>query len=255
MKLAEFIVPLLIGAVMGSFLNVCIYRLPKNESLIRPRSHCPYCGNSIKFYHNIPLISYAVLKGRCAYCGHSLPIRYPAVELTAALLSVLMYWKFGYSDKTLFYTFLMYTLIVIAFIDWDTNLILNKVLITLAVGGGILNLSMQIILWRDAFLGMAVGGGLLFLFAVLGNWYYKKESMGMGDVKFAAVLGLLLGWKLLLVSLYAGYFFAAIYFILLKLFQKQPTKRIIPMGPFFALGVLVLVVWQQELLDLYLALI
>ncbi len=255
MKLSEIFLPLLIGAVMGSFLNVCIYRLPRKESLLRPRSRCPYCGISIKFYHNIPLLSYFFLKGRCAYCGHSLSSRYPAVELTAAVLSLLLYWKFGFSGNTVFYTFLMYMLIVIAFIDWDTNLILNKVLAILATGGAMLNLWLGVIPWLDAFLGMAAGGGLLFLFAVLGNWYYKKESMGMGDVKFAAVLGLFLGWELVLVSLYAGYLFAAIYFILLKLFQKQPTKEIIPMGPFFALGVLVLVVWQQELLHLYLALI
>ena len=185
----------IVGAVVGSFLNVCIYRLPKNESIISPGSHCPHCNTPLKFYQNIPILSYLFLKGKCAYCSETISSRYMWIELLSAFLSVVIYLKFGISAETIFYLFLVYILIVISFIDIDTQLIKNKVLILLAAGGLIINLWLQIISWSDALFGAVAGGGLLFFFALFGRWYFKKESMGMGDVKFAAVLGLFLGWK------------------------------------------------------------
>ncbi len=243
------------GTVIGSFLNVCIYRLPKNESLIFPGSHCPHCNAPLKFYHNIPVLSYLFLKGKCAFCGAAVSLRYPGIELLSALLSVVLYLNFGFSPKIIFYLFLFYTLLVLSFIDMDTQFIKNKTLLFLAVGGVALNGWLHIIPWNEALTGALAGGGLLLLFALFGRWYFKKESMGMGDVKFAAVLGLLLGWKLVLVSLYAGYVFAALYFILLKLLKKQPINNYIPMGPFFSLGVFFLVLWQKELFDFYISLL
>lgn len=243
------------GMVIGSFLNVCIYRVPKNESLLFPGSHCPHCNTPLKFYHNIPVISFLFLRGKCAFCGAPISMRYLGVELLSGLVSLILYLKFGLSTRLFFYLFLSYTLIVISFIDIDTQLIKNKTLLVLAVGGSALNVWLHLIPWKEALIGAVTGGGLLLLFALFGRWYFKKESMGMGDVKFAAALGLLLGWKLVLASLYAGYLFAALYFLFLKVFKKLPISNYVPMGPFFSLGVFIVVVWSQELFDLYISLI
>jgi len=243
------------GAVIGSFLNVVAYRLQRTESVIKPRSYCPHCKNQIAYYHNIPILSYLLLKGRCAYCGASISARYIIVEIISSLMAVFIYWKFGFSPETIFYLYLTFFLIVISLIDLDTNLILNKVLLFLLAGGLILNGWLQIIPWISALIGMLAGGGLLLVFALLGQWYFKKESMGMGDVKFAAVLGFFLGWKLVLVSLYAGYLFAAFYFIYLRIFNKQPIREYVPMGPFFSFGSILFIGWWKEIFDYYLALI
>lgn len=243
------------GLMIGSFLNVCIYRLPKSLSLIKPGSSCPSCKTSIKFYHNIPVLSYIFLRGRCAYCDTKIALRYPLVELISAVLSGILYLRFGLSGTYVLYLYLTYFLIAIAFIDLDIHLILNKVLIALLIGGVLINVVYQVIPWTSALLGVLTGSGILYLIAVLGQWYFKKESVGMGDVKFAGVLGFFVGWKLILISLYTGYFFAAFYFIFLKFSKKRPTIDYIPMGPFFSMAVFVWIGWWRELLNLYFSLI
>ena len=245
----------IVGAALGSFLNVCIHRLPQKKSLVFPGSSCPECNTSIKPYHNIPVLSYLLLRGRCAYCGARISLRYPIIELLTPLIALFLFWRFGLSAELVYYTYFYLFLIVISFIDLDTYLILNKVLIAFFVGGVILNFWLNVVPWKTALLGAVSGGGVLFLFALFGQWYFKKESMGMGDVKFATVLGFFLGWKLVLLSLYTGYLFAFIYIIILKIKKKQPTTEYIPMGPFFSLASIVWLSWWKELLDLYLTLI
>ena len=245
----------LAGLMIGSFLNVCIHRLPKGLSLVKPGSSCPSCKTSIKPHHNFPVLSYIFLRGHCAYCGIKISLRYPLVELIAAILSGILYLRFGLSGSYLFILYLTYFLIVIAFIDWDTNLILNRVLVSLLIGGLIINGVYQIIPWAEALIGAATGGGILYLIAILGQWYFKKESVGMGDVKFATVLGFFVGWKLILISLYTGYLFAALYYIFLKFSKKRPTKEYIPMGPFFSMAIFIWTGWWKELLSFYFSLI
>lgn len=245
----------LAGLMIGSFLNVCIYRLPKGLSLVKPGSSCPSCKTPIKPYHNFPVLSYVLLKGRCAYCGTKISFRYPMVELITATLTGILYLRFGLTGNYLFFLYLTYFLITIAFIDWDTHLIRNKVLLGLFAGGIVINAVYKVIPWLSALYGTLVGAGTLFLIALLGQWYFKKESVGMGDVKFAGVLGFFCGWKLILISLYTGYLFAAFYFIFLKLSKKQPIKEYMPMGPFFSMAVFIWIGWWRELLDLYLSLV
>ena len=243
------------GLMIGSFLNVCIYRLPKGLSLVKPGSACPSCKMHIKFYHNIPVLSYLFLKGHCAYCNVKISERYPFVEFVSALLSGILFLNFGLTGTYLFYLYLTYFLIVIALIDLDTHLIQNKVLIALFLGGIILNLFYSVISWPAALVGTITGGGVLYMIAILGQWYFKKESVGMGDVKFAAALGFFAGWKLILISLYTGYLFAAIYFIFLKFSKNQPNREYVPMGPFFSMAIFIWIGWWRELLGLYFSLV
>jgi len=252
MNLTFFIWIFAFGAAIGSFLNVCIYRIPENLSLVKPGSFCPSCKKPLKFYHNIPLLSYLFLRGRCAYCGKSISIRYFLIELFSALLTILLVWKFGISADAVFYLSLVYGLIVIAVIDWQTNLILNKVLILLLLVGIVVNSWSHSIGWQNAIIGFFVGGGILFLLAFAGERLFKKESMGMGDVKFAAVLGFFLGWKSALLALYFGFFIAAVLYIFIKLIRNTPIEKYIPMGPFFALSTMIWILWGQNLIQWYL---
>ncbi len=241
----------MVGAVFGSFLNVCIYRIPKGQSLIRPASQCPYCHTKIKFYHNIPLLSYLFLKGKCAYCGHKIASRYFWVELCTALLTVLTYSKFGLSWQMAFNLILLYALIVTAFVDYAEQIIPNKVLLTVLIAGLLLNVSFRVFPWKEAFLGLLVSGVVFLVVALVGTRVFKKESMGMGDVKLAAVLGFFLGWQMALLSLYIGFVLALLFFISLKFIDKQPKNNYIPMAPFFSIGVVILIFWGQSLNTLY----
>jgi len=212
-----YLIMAFVGAAFGSFLNVCIYRIPDGKSILFPRSKCPSCDQTIRFYHNIPVLSYLFLKGKCAYCGARISIQYPIIEFISILLSLIVFNKFGLSANTVFYLWLFYGIVVISAIDLRTRLILNKVLAVLLIGGVALNFVSHSISWKEAGIGLLSGGGSLYLIAVIGQLIFKKESMGMGDVKFAAVLGFFLGWKIVLLALYFGFFFSAVYYIIQKM--------------------------------------
>jgi len=246
------IITFFFGTVFGSFLNVCIYRLPRKISLITPGSFCPKCGTHIPWYFNIPIISYIILRGECHYCQQPISIRYPIIELLTALVTLVSYFKFGISGEFVFYTVFAYFLIVISFIDLSTQMIYNKLLVLLLVVGVILNFIFDIIPWQEALLGVISGMVLMLLFALIGYVLFRKESLGMGDVKFAGVAGFFLGWKLIGVAIFVGFFLAFI-FILLLMFSKRISMGVyIPMGPFLVLSILIFVYWGSSILQLYL---
>lgn len=241
----------ILGLIMGSFLNVCIYRIPKNKSLFWPRSFCPRCESPISFYDNIPILSYIMLQGKCRKCNQAIPIRYPIVEFLSGTITVLTYLKFNLSSELAFYLLLSYALIVIAFIDIDTQLIHNKVLLFVLVAGVFLNSIFKVILWTEALIGFTVTGGLMFLLALAGKYVFKKESMGMGDVKFAAVAGFFLGWKISLLGLYFGFVLALFIYIGLKAFKFVPINKYIPMGPWLSLSLFIFILWGENLINFY----
>ena len=245
----------IIGAIIGSFLNVCIYRLPRSESIIYPGSHCPHCKQKLKYYHNIPLISYLFLGGRCSYCRNPISIRYSVVEFLSALLTVFAFLKFGLSEQLLFYLVLIYSLIVISFIDFEVHLILNKILIALIIFTVILNVMFNIVDWKEGFLGFVSGGGVLWLFSFLGKMILKKESMGMGDVKFAAVIGFFLGWKFILIALYIGFVIALIYYVLIKIINTGSAQKYIPMAPFFSFATILFLLYGNTISKYYMSFI
>ncbi len=247
----DYVILFVFGAIIGSFLNVCIFRIPRNISLIRPGSFCPNCGSHIPIYYNIPVVSYVALKGRCHYCYQPIPLRYFIVEVLTGLLTVATYWKFGLTPAFFFYVVLIYFLIVISFIDLATQLIYNKLLVYLMGFGVIFNLLYGVRPWQDALIGFLAGGVAMFSFAVLGRMLFHKESMGMGDVKFAAVLGFFLGWKMVLLALFFGYLYAMLAFLFLAISGKARMQDYLPMAPFFTFGSLTFVYWGPKILQWY----
>lgn len=247
----EYLFVFIVGSVIGSFLNVCIYRVPNKISIITPNSFCPNCGAHIPFYYNIPIISYFMLKGRCHNCHQSISARYPVVEFGSGVLTLLTFLKFGLTPAFFFYGVLVYFLIVISFIDLSTNLIYNRFLIYLFVFGVVFNLVFPVRPWVSALTGVVAGGASLLFFALLGQVIFRKESMGLGDVKFGAVLGFFLGWKMILLALLIGFVYAMVAMVFYSLIQGKRVAGYVPMAPFLAVGSLTFVYWGPALIAWY----
>jgi len=226
----------ILGAVVGSFLNVCIWRIPEGLSIVKPASHCPDCGHPIRFYDNIPLISYLILRGRCRACGGRISLRYPFVEGLTALMALFLFWKFGLTLKFLAAFIFVSALILITFIDIDYQIIpdvisLPGIPICFLMAVFIMNLS-----FMDALLGLLIGGGSLYLVAVLYELATKREGMGGGDIKLLALMGAFLGWKSLLFILLVSSLVGAVVGISIMLARGGDMKYAVPFGPFLSLA-------------------
>lgn len=240
------------GLVIGSFLNVLIYRLPRGKQFVKGRSVCPHCGNTIKWYHNIPLVSYIVLLGRCAYCRKAISIRYPLVELLNGLGYSYFFFGHGWSIELAVLAFLTSALIVIFFIDLEHQIIPDLVTLPGMVIGLAVSLIPGGITPVQSLIGLLVGGGALYLIAVLGDWLFKKESMGGGDVKMAAMLGAFLGWeKVLLVFMASAVIGLVVSVALMAFSAKLRRTRVVPFGPFIALAAVLAIIWGDKLVALY----
>jgi len=236
---------------LGSFLNVCIYRIPKNISLWKPRSHCPTCRKPIPIYFNIPIISWILLRGKCRNCKSNISLRYPLVESLSGLFALLTFLRFGLSGEFVIFIIFIYFLIVISFIDIDTKLILNKLLVLMLAIGIALNLIFKVISWQDALLGIIAGGVFMILISLLGKVFFRKESLGMGDVKLAAVAGFFLGWKMILFATFFGFFLSLPVLIILMAMGKLKFGQYIPLGPFLAVALITFVYWGEIIVEWY----
>jgi len=231
------------GAAVGSFLNVCIWRLPEERSIVTPRSFCPVCGHSIRFYDNIPLLSYLLLWGQCRDCRTRIPWRYPLVEGLAGALALLLFWKYGLSVKFLVAFFFVSCLTVITFIDMDHQIIPD--IITLP-GIPIFFLAAVFVMkvpFYEALWGLLVGGGILYLIATVYAFLRKQEGMGGGDIKLLAMLGAFLGWKSLIFIILVSSLTAAIVGITLMVLQGKDMKYAVPFGPFLSLAAIAYLFW------------
>jgi len=245
------------GAVIGSFLNVCIHRIPRNESCVCPGSRCPSCKKPIPWHDNIPLLSYIMLKAKCRFCHGKISFRYFAVELISALSFLLLFANFGFSPVFWIYSLLTFSLIVVTFIDLEFQIIPDRISIVGIFLGIILSIAFPTLQasfnWRNALLnsvaGVLVGGGLIYLAGFLGQLAFKKESMGGGDVKLMAMLGAFLGWKLAVLIFFLAPFFGAPIGIYVKFIKKQD---IIPYGPFISLASFITMLWGHKILSLLL---
>jgi len=238
------------GTAIGSFLNVCIFRLPAKESIIKPPSQCPYCHHSIRYYDNIPIISFVVLGGRCRDCRSRISWRYPLVELITAVFSLLLFLKFGLSLN--FFTFFIFTavLIIITFIDLDHQIIPD--ILTLP-GIPIFFLAAVFLVkvpWLEALLGLLIGGGVLYMIALSYELISKREGMGGGDIKLLAMIGGFLGWKSLIFVLLFSSFSGAIIGIAAMIINKQDMKYAIPFGPFLSAAAVAYVFWGNAFMRL-----
>ncbi len=244
----------LVGTMLGSFLNVCIYRLPRRESVVWPGSHCPRCKEPIPFWHNIPILSFLVLGGKCARCKEHIPLTYPLVEFLTGFLMVFTWHHFGFSLAFLHYSTLLLFLLPISFIDIDTKLILNVLTMPGLLVGLALSLFSNDISLQQSIVGVLVGGGFLWAVGIVGEWLFKQESMGGGDVKLGAMIGAFIGPKVLIALFMA--FFLALPVIAIGMGIKQLRfGSKIPFGPFICLSAFIVVFFGQFLLDKYLILI
>ena len=224
------------GAVFGSFLNVCIYRIPRNKSIIHPPSACPICGKSIRFYDNIPVVSYALLGGKCRDCGARISLRYPLIELLTAFLFLMIYRRWGLSSELLTQMFFSSLLIVVCFIDYDFQIIPDILSIGGLIAGIIISFVRSDFRFLDALYGVLLGGGVLFVIAYGYQLIAKREGMGGGDIKLLAMIGAFIGFKGVIFSLVSGSLIGTLVGIPLMVMKKENTKYAIPFGPFLSLS-------------------
>lgn len=263
----------LFGLCLGSFLNVCIHRLPKGESVVRPRSHCPRCGQPIAAYDNIPLLSYLVLGGLCRHCRAPISVLYPVVELLTGLALLLAYRRFGFSPGALKVALLAAALIVLFFTDLRDRLLPDRITLPgmaagilfalwLPVGDGMAGLLWGLLGRRpappillslgDALLGALLGGGLLLGLRQAWLLVRRIEAMGLGDVKMMVMVGLFLGLKLTLLTLVLGSLVGTVGGGLFIALARKGSQYELPLGTFMALAALVALFWGRALLGAYL---
>ncbi len=224
------------GSIVGSFLNVCIYRIPEGRSIILPGSHCTQCKQPIKFYDNIPIVSYLFLKGRCRNCQTKISPQYPIVESITAALSALLFWRYGLSLPYLATFSFTCALVIITFIDLEHQIIPDIITlpgIPLFFLAAIFIMNLRLI---DAVLGIIIGGGILYLIAFAYELLRKTEGMGGGDIKLLAMMGAFLGWQSLWFIIMVSSLLGAIIGITAMMIQKQDMKYAIPFGPFLSVA-------------------
>ena len=247
-----YLLAFLFGAIIGSFLNVCIWRLPLGESVVYPPSHCPACGSRIRARDNIPMLGYLLLRGRCYSCGTRISLRYPAVEVLSGLAAMVLLLHFGLSAPLASYGLFVGALIVITFIDIDHQIIPDVIslpgiplgLLFSALGYGVPLL--------DSAVGVVLGGGILYLVAIGYHTWTGREGMGGGDIKLLAMIGAFLGWRGVLVTLLLGSFTGAIIGIVLIVARGSDSRLPIPFGPFLALGAVCALFFGDALIRWYL---
>ena len=256
MQLPMFVnvVVLLFGMSVGSFLNVCIYRLPRGLSVIRPRSMCPGCETQIASYDNIPVISYLWLRGRCRHCGETISFRYPVVELGAGLFALAIYLRYGLTlDALVLYT-LVAALLAVTFIDIDHKIIPNVITFPGIAVGLVCSFWLDHITFRESIAGTVLGGGILLVVAWGYYFFTKKEGMGGGDVKLLAMIGAFLGWKAVVFTIFVGSAVGTVVGVIIMLRTKEGRKMAVPFGPFLSLGALLFIFHGPQITHWYMTL-
>jgi leader peptidase (prepilin peptidase)/N-methyltransferase len=240
----------LFGAVIGSFLNVCIYRLPAGESLVRPGSRCPQCKAPIAWHDNVPILSYLWLRGRCRSCRARIAWRYPLVEALNAAGYGFIAWRFGATVTAFVYVLLFSALIVVSFIDLDHMIIPNAITYPGMVLGLISGM-MILPRWWESISGFLLGGGYLYFMVVISPYLFKKEGMGEGDVKLLAMIGAIVGWKLVIVIIILAASLGSIVGLTLIAMRKLGRHQPIPFGPYLCVGAVVAMLYGTEILAWY----
>ncbi len=256
-----FFLAFIFGAVVGSFLNVCIARIPKKESIVHPPSHCPNCKQSIPTYDNIPLLSYLFLQGRCRSCGERIAPRYFLVELLMASLAVALYWEFGLGLAFFVSFVLVAALLVISFIDLDVRVVPDLISLPGIVAGLLFSLVGRYVIQDpfelvpsplSALLGVLVGGGFLIALA----WAYEAvtgvEGMGGGDIKLLAMIGAFLGWQSIPVTLFFSSLGGSVIGLTAMLIKGVGRRYALPFAPFLCLGAVLYLFFGKDLIQYYL---
>jgi leader peptidase (prepilin peptidase)/N-methyltransferase len=246
MLIVEVIV-FLLGISVGSFLNVCIYRIPEKKSIAYPPSHCPKCEHKLNAIDLIPVLGYLLNKGKCRYCGERISLQYPLVELITGVLFLLLFNQFFISIDFLKYAVLTSLLIAITFIDLEKQEIPDGLIIFGLITGllfNLYNIKAHMIL---GILGFILGGGLFLIIAMVTN-----GAMGGGDIKLMAVLGLFFGWKYIIMISLISFIIGAVISLILIAAKIKGKKDFIPFGPFIAVAAIIVIFYGTNILQFYL---
>jgi leader peptidase (prepilin peptidase)/N-methyltransferase len=247
------IIAALFGAIAGSFLNVCIYRLPLKKSIVWPGSACPGCGRELEWFENIPVLSFLALRGRCSACRKAIGWRYPIVEALTAVMFAAAWWYYGPGWLLVSRLVFGCALIVLFAIDLEHHLLPNVITLPGIIVGFLFSFVTDPG-WQASLIGLLAGGGILFAIA---ETYYRvrhEEGLGMGDVKMLSMIGAFLGWKLMILTLMAASFAGTIIGLLLIIAQRGGMKSALPFGTFLAMGAAIAATVGPNLLDWYLGL-
>ncbi len=243
------------GLIIGSFLNVLIYRIPKCENIAWPGSHCPACSHSLKWYDNIPLFSYLWLKGKCRYCRGGISLQYPLVEALNAFIYITMYLKFGLSANFVFFSLISSILVAIVFIDLKEMVIPDSLVLCIFILSIVHKVSSNFLYGTplnltNSFLGLFLAGGL---FAAI--MFLSRGGMGGGDVTLIGSLGFVLGVKYIFLNIFLSFISGAIISIILLVSKIKTRKDPIPFGPFIVLGFFITILWGQDIINWYINLL
>jgi leader peptidase (prepilin peptidase)/N-methyltransferase len=240
-----------LGLVVGSFLNVCIYRLPRKLSIVSPPSRCSGCGRTLSWFDNVPVVSYLALGGRCRTCGARIGLVYPLVELATAAVFLALYWLYGFTPLLAVRLLFACAMIVLFAIDLEHHILPNQI----TLPGIVVGLALSGVAgpgWLASLIGIAAGAGVLF---VIAETYYRvrgEEGLGMGDIKMLAMIGAFLGWKLVLLTLVLASLLGSVVGVGIVVFRRESLKYALPFGTFLAIGALVSAVAGDALLAWYL---
>jgi len=243
------------GASVGSFLNVCIHRIPAGRSVVSPPSSCPACGHRIRWHDNLPLLGWLFLRGRCRDCGAPIPVRYPLVEGICGILTVALFHRFGISFTFLSFWLLTMALVAVTFIDLDHQIIPDSITLPGIVVGFFSSFFLPWLSWKSSLLGILFGGGVLLAIAYGYELVTRKEGMGGGDVKLLAMMGAFLGWKAIPFILFASSLVGSVIGLILMKLTKSDGKLAIPFGPFLSLGAVIYLFCGKEIIRWYFSLI
>ncbi|QTL98551.1 prepilin peptidase [Iocasia frigidifontis] len=239
----------LLGTVIGSFLNVLIYRLPRQESIIAPPSHCPECGEYLKVRDLIPMLSFLLNRGKCRYCAKAISWQYPVVEVLTAFLLTILYHNYGLNISFIIYSILICILIVCSLIDLQYKIIPNKLTYPALITALISSIFLNHISLMGSLTGILVPGGLFLLLALL----YGK-GLGMGDVKLVAVIGAVIGWQFTLIGIFLASLIGSITGLVLMIAGIMDRKTRIPFAPFIGLGTIISLFYGEELFSILMSL-
>jgi leader peptidase (prepilin peptidase)/N-methyltransferase len=241
-----------LGAAVGSFLNVCIYRLPRQLSVAWPPSSCPHCGRPLSWYENIPILAYLALRGHCRTCGEPIGARYPIVEAVTAAMFALASWYYGPGLLLASRLVLGCALIVLFAVDLEHHLLPNAITLPGIVVGFLFSL-VTAPGWIDSLLGILLGGGSLLAMFYGWLWLRGEEALGMGDPKMLGMIGAFVGWKMTLLTLVFASFIGSLIGVGIMVTGRGDRKSMVPFGCFLALGAVVAVAAGREILDWYLS--
>jgi leader peptidase (prepilin peptidase)/N-methyltransferase len=242
------------GAVVGSFLNVCIYRLPRNESVVFPPSHCPNCDYQIRWYDNVPILSYLWLRGKCRGCGQRISLQYPLVELINGLLTLALFLRYGPSFVFAVLFVFCCAMVVVTFIDLEHQIIPDSISLSGIVLGFIASFFIPSHGWLNSLLGILAGGGSLLLVAYGYQLIAKRDGMGGGDIKLLAMMGAFFGWKAILFIVFAASLMGSVIGISIMLAKKEDSTLAIPFGPYLASAAILYIFYGKRLIFWYLTL-